>query len=164
LVAAFCALSSRDGDVLLLLLDASHAVHLLSAPKHGYSSMAASFACPKHIAHLSDHCFFFLQSFCLAVEYLPSAVVISFNVTGLGVDDEAARDATLAAQAANRLLEALTRAALTAFCSGLDTISMPLVPFMSAYVARLRALTKRGQALPAGAQMHIQVGLSHVRS
>jgi hypothetical protein len=36
---------------------------------------------------------------------------------------------------------------------------MPLVPFMSAYVARLRALTKRGQALPAGAQMHIQVGL-----
>jgi exportin-T len=88
---------------------------------------------------------------------VPHAVVISFNVTGLGVDDEAARDATLAAQAANRLLEALTRAALTAFCSGLDTISMPLVPFMSAYVARLRALTKRGQALPAGAQMHIQV-------
>lgn len=86
-----------------------------------------------------------------------TAVVISFNVTGLGVDDDAARDATLAAQAANRLLEALTRAALTAFCSGLDTISMPLVPFMSAYVARLRALTKRGQALPAGAQMHIQV-------
>ncbi|WIA12173.1 hypothetical protein OEZ85_012245 [Tetradesmus obliquus] len=89
-------------------------------------------------------------------------VVISFNVTGLGVDDDAARDATLAAQAANRLLEALTRAALTAFCSGLDTISMPLVPFMSAYVARLRALTKRGQALPAGAQMHIQAVLEGV--
>lgn len=85
-------------------------------------------------------------------------MVISFNVTGLGVDDEASREATLAAQAANRLLESLTRAALTAFCSGLETISMPLVPFISGYVARLRALVKRGQQLPAGAQMHIQVG------
>jgi hypothetical protein len=84
-------------------------------------------------------------------------VVISFNVTGLGLHDEAGREATQAAQTANSLLDALTRAALTAFCSGLDTISMPLVPFMSGYVARLRALVKRGQQLPQGAQGHIQV-------
>eukprot|EP00878_Enallax_costatus_P021623 GHUV01022908.1.p1 GENE.GHUV01022908.1~~GHUV01022908.1.p1 ORF type:complete len:615 (+),score=214.70 GHUV01022908.1:523-2367(+) len=89
-------------------------------------------------------------------------VVISFNVTGLGVDDDASREATLAAQAANSLLESLTRAALTAFCSGVDTISMPLVPFISAYVARLRALVKRGQALPSGAQLHLQAVLEGV--
>eukprot|EP00879_Flechtneria_rotunda_P017634 GHRR01018485.1.p1 GENE.GHRR01018485.1~~GHRR01018485.1.p1 ORF type:complete len:825 (+),score=308.84 GHRR01018485.1:604-3078(+) len=89
-------------------------------------------------------------------------VIISFTVAGLGVDDEAGRDAGAAAQTANRLLDSLTRAVLTAFCSGLDTISMPLVPFISAYVARLRALVKRGQQLPAAAQMHLQAVLQGV--
>lgn len=85
------------------------------------------------------------------------AVVISFTALGLGVNDDAGREASLAAQSANQLLESLTHAALNAFSSGLETISMPLLSFISAYVSRLRALVKRGEQLPASAQMHMQV-------
>jgi hypothetical protein len=84
--------------------------------------------------------------------------VISFNTLGLGVNDDASREASMAATTANQLLESLTRAALNAFSSGLETISMPLLSFISAYVARLRALLKRGEQLPASVQMHVQVG------
>lgn len=86
------------------------------------------------------------------------AVVISFNTLGLGVNDDASREASMAATTANQLLESLTRAALNAFSSGLETISMPLLSFISAYVARLRALLKRGEQLPASVQLHVQVG------
>lgn len=85
------------------------------------------------------------------------AVVISFNTLGLGVNDDAGREASLAAASANQLLESLTRAALNAFSSGLETISMPLLSFITAYVARLRALVKRGEQLPPSAKMHLQV-------
>lgn len=85
------------------------------------------------------------------------AVVISFTTLGLGVNAEAGNEASLAAAAANQLLESLTRAALNAFSSGLETISMPLLAFINAYVARLRALVKRGEQLPASAHMHLQV-------
>jgi hypothetical protein len=83
--------------------------------------------------------------------------VISFNTLGLGVNDDASREASLAAASANQLLDSLTRAALNAFSSGLETISMPLLSFITAYVARLRALVKRGEQLPPSAQMHLQV-------
>lgn len=86
--------------------------------------------------------------------------MISFNTLGLSVNEEANREASVAAQSANQLLESLTRAALNAFSSGLETISMPLLSFISAYVARLRALVKRGEQLPASAQMHLQVRLA----
>lgn len=84
--------------------------------------------------------------------------MISFNTLGLGVNDDAGREAGMAAASANQLLESLTRAALNAFSSGLETISMPLLSFINAYVARLRALVKRGEQLPASAQLHLQVG------
>jgi hypothetical protein len=84
--------------------------------------------------------------------------VISFNTLGLGVNDDASREASMAATTANQLLESLTRAALNAFSSGLETISMPVLSFISAYVARLRALLKRGEQLPASVQLHVQVG------
>jgi hypothetical protein len=74
------------------------------------------------------------------------------------VNDEAGREAAAAAASANALLESLTRAALGAFSSGLESIALPLVGFIGAYVQRLRALVKRGQALPAGAALHLQVG------
>lgn len=95
---------------------------------------------------------------CLCLLLCCCAVVISFNTLGLGVNDDASREASMAATTANQLLESLTRAALNAFSSGLETISMPLLSFISAYVARLRALVKRGEQLPASVQMHVQVG------
>lgn len=83
-------------------------------------------------------------------------VVISFTTLGLGVNDDAGREAGMAAASANQLLESLTRAALNAFSSGIETISMPLLSFINSYVARLRALVKRGEQLPASAQLHLQ--------
>lgn len=69
--------------------------------------------------------------------------VISLTAIGFEVDDEASREASAAAADANRLLEALTPAVLQAFASGIETVAMPLVPFISAYVARLKTLHKR---------------------
>lgn len=62
---------------------------------------------------------------------------------GFEVDDEAGREAQAAMAAAGKLLEALTPAVLAAFCSGLEAVAMPLAPFISAYVARLKTLSKR---------------------
>lgn len=59
------------------------------------------------------------------------------------MDDEAARDASAACDTANALLQALTPAVLDGFRSALDVVALPLVPFISAYVGRLKTLHKR---------------------
>jgi len=47
--------------------------------------------------------------------------------------------------------------------SGIDEVALPLLPFMSAYVARLKALHKRhGGALPPGCVMHVRAMLGGI--
>jgi hypothetical protein len=73
------------------------------------------------------------------------------QAVGFEVDDEAGREATAVVEAAARLLEQLTPAVLQAFACGLEAVAMPLVPFINAYVARLKTLAKRCAADPARA-------------
>lgn len=120
-----------------------------------YGAFSGTGAATAHSVGLG--CLASVQLTC-GVVILASAVVISFNTLGLVVNDDASREASIAAASANQLLESLTRAALNAFSSGLETISMPLLSFINSYVGRLRALVKRGEQLPASAQMHLQVG------
>lgn len=62
---------------------------------------------------------------------------------GLEVSDDAASEAGAASAAAAGLLDQLMPAVLKAFRSGRSEVAMPLVPFVLAYVARLKMLAKR---------------------
>ena len=75
---------------------------------------------------------------------------------GFSVNDEASQEATAAGDAALQLLEALTPAVLQAFGTGIDCLAMPLVPFISAYVARLKTLAKRNQGMPGNVGLLLQ--------
>jgi exportin-T len=75
---------------------------------------------------------------------------------GFSVNDEASQEATAAGDAALQLLDALTPAVLQAFGTGIDCLAMPLVPFISAYVARLKTLAKRNQGMPGNVGLHLQ--------
>ena len=72
--------------------------------------------------------------------------MISLSAVGFAVPDEAAGEAARAVEAAGGMLAALFPAVLAAFGSGCDDVALPLLPFMSAYVARLKGLARR----PAG--------------
>lgn len=65
------------------------------------------------------------------------------QAVGLEVDDAAGREAASVVGAATSLLEQLTPAVLQAFACGLEAVAMPLVPFINAYVARLKLLARR---------------------
>lgn len=82
--------------------------------------------------------------------------MLSFHAVGIEVTDEAFREASAVVDAATRLLDQLTPAVLQAFACGLEAVAMPLVPFVNAYVGRLKALAKRGQAPPADAALHLR--------
>jgi exportin-T len=71
------------------------------------------------------------------------AGVISMTAMGFSVDDEALLEVSGATETANMLMSALFPSVLAAFKSRVDEISIPLLPFMSAYMARLKALHKR---------------------
>ncbi len=66
---------------------------------------------------------------------------------GFSVSDEAAADASRASDMAGRMLGALFPAVMAAFRSGVDDVALPLLPFMNAYVTRLKGLTKRWGAV-----------------
>jgi exportin-T len=78
------------------------------------------------------------------------------QAVGFEVDDDAGREATAVVDAATQLLDQLTPAVLQAFACGLEAVAMPLVPFINAYVARLKMLARRGQAMPADAALHLR--------
>mmetsp|Transcript_5354 Transcript_5354/g.11718 ORF Transcript_5354/g.11718 Transcript_5354/m.11718 type:complete len:1077 (-) Transcript_5354:655-3885(-) len=82
--------------------------------------------------------------------------VISLTAMGFTVDDEAAGEVSSATAAANKLMEALFPAVLSAFKTCVDEVVLPLVPFMAAYVARLKTLHKRNVGLSAEAVQHIR--------
>ncbi|GBF91404.1 exportin [Raphidocelis subcapitata] len=88
--------------------------------------------------------------------------VISMQAVGFEVDDDAGREATAVVEAATRLLEQLTPAVLQAFACGLEAVAMPLVPFINAYVARLKMLARRNQTLPPNAALHLRSVLEGV--
>lgn len=71
------------------------------------------------------------------------AGIISFSAMGFDVNDEAAVEATNASALASSLMAALFPPVLAAFMSEDEEISGPLLPFLVAYVARLKALHKR---------------------
>jgi exportin-T len=97
----------------------------------------------------------FIHLLCVLL-LLPCSGLISFAAMGFAINDEASQEANAAAEAALQLLDVLTPAIIQAFCSGVLVVAMPLVPFISAYVARLKALSKRNQALPANVGGHLQ--------
>jgi hypothetical protein len=59
------------------------------------------------------------------------------------VDDEAVQEASAACNLAMQLLAQLFPALLAAFQSDVDEVALPLVPFMMAYVNRLKNVQKR---------------------
>jgi hypothetical protein len=59
------------------------------------------------------------------------------------VDNEAMQEANAAVALANALLAQLFPALLAAFQSEVEEVSLPLVPFMTAYVNRLKNVQKR---------------------
>jgi hypothetical protein len=69
--------------------------------------------------------------------------LISFAAIGLEVDDEAMQEASASCALANTLLAQLFPALLAAFQSEVEEVSLPLVPFMTAYVNRLKNVQKR---------------------
>ena len=83
--------------------------------------------------------------------------VVSMAAVGLAVDSEAAGEAAAACRAAAALLDALFPAVLAALRAGSDEVAAAVVPFLLAYVARLRAAHKRapGGVLPADAAAHL---------
>lgn len=74
---------------------------------------------------------------------LAPADMISFAALGIGVTDEAAREASHAVDTAGGMLSALFPALMTAWQCGVEEVAMPLMPFMTAYVTRLKTLAKR---------------------
>lgn len=81
--------------------------------------------------------------------------VLSMAAVGLAVDAEASADASAACAGASGMLDALFPAVLAALRAGHDEVAAAVVPFLLAYVARLRAVQKRapgggGGGLPAG--------------
>ncbi len=62
---------------------------------------------------------------------------------GIEVDGEAAQEASEATDAATKLLDQLLPAVLKAFRTAREEVALPLVPFLTAYVARLKMLHKR---------------------
>ncbi|GIL47531.1 hypothetical protein Vafri_4333, partial [Volvox africanus] len=73
--------------------------------------------------------------------------VISISAVGFAVSDDAASEASRASETAARMLSQLFPAVLAAFKSSCDDVALPLLPFMVAYVARLKGLAKRGSGL-----------------
>lgn len=69
--------------------------------------------------------------------------VLSMAAVGLAVDAEASSDAAAACSGASALLDALFPAVLAALRAGHDEVAAAVVPFLLAYIARLRALQKR---------------------
>ncbi|KAI7842372.1 hypothetical protein COHA_004011 [Chlorella ohadii] len=69
--------------------------------------------------------------------------VLSMAAVGLEVDAEASADAASACAGASALLDALFPAVLAALRAGQDEVAAAVVPFLLAYIARLRALQKR---------------------
>ncbi|KAF5841975.1 armadillo-type protein [Dunaliella salina] len=89
--------------------------------------------------------------------------VISLTAMGIGVDEDATQEASAAAASATQLLDTLLPALLSAFRSGIDEVSLPMLPFMSAYVARLKTLHKRhGGALPPECILHVRAMLAGI--
>ncbi len=62
---------------------------------------------------------------------------------GFSVSDDAAAEAGRASEAASAMLSQLFPAVLAAFKSSCDEVALPLLPFLGAYVARLKGLAKR---------------------
>ncbi|GFR43596.1 hypothetical protein Agub_g4693, partial [Astrephomene gubernaculifera] len=73
--------------------------------------------------------------------------VISLSAVGFPVSEEAASEAARASEAAAGMLSQLFPAVLAAFKSSCDEVALPLLPFMGAYVARLKGLAKRNPGL-----------------
>jgi hypothetical protein len=110
--------------------------------------------------------------------------VISMRALGLEVGDDALAEASGACAAAEHLLGQLAPAVLDAFRAAgggggdgggvgegggngseedaRDAVALPLAPFVAAYLARLRALVKRGRTLPQGAREHLRAVLEGV--
>ncbi|KAL4444906.1 hypothetical protein ABPG77_003956 [Micractinium sp. CCAP 211/92] len=84
--------------------------------------------------------------------------VLSMAAVGLEVDAEASSEASAACATAGQLMDALFPAVLAALRAGHDEVAAAVVPFLLSYVARLRALQKRGGAegaLPPGQAAHV---------
>lgn len=84
--------------------------------------------------------------------------VLSMAAVGLEVDAEAASEAGAACATAGQLMDALFPAVLAALRAGNDEVAAAVVPFLLSYVARLKALQKRGGAhgaLPPGQAAHV---------
>lgn len=85
--------------------------------------------------------------------------VLSMAAVGLEVDAEASSEAGAACATAAQLMDALFPAVLAALRAGHDEVAAAVVPFLLSYVARLRALQKRGGgadgALPPGQAAHV---------
>ncbi|KAG1677608.1 hypothetical protein FOA52_010389 [Chlamydomonas sp. UWO 241] len=73
--------------------------------------------------------------------------VISLAAVGLPVDDAAMLEVKQGSELGGKQMAALFPAIMAAFKSDIDEVALPLLPFMHAYVARLKVLTKRNQGL-----------------
>lgn len=87
---------------------------------------------------------------------------ISLTAVGVSLADDATQEVVAASAKANALLGQLLPAVLSVFRSHEDEVSLPLLPFLGNYVARLKQLQKRGQALPPDAARHVQEMLEGV--
>ena len=82
-------------------------------------------------------------------------MVVSMESIGLVVDLEAAVEAKAASAAAQALLRDMFPAVLAVVCSEDDAIRTAVIPFLQAYINKLKANLKRLSALP-------EVGISHL--
>lgn len=75
---------------------------------------------------------------------------------GFAVNDDAASEVSRASATASALLNQLFPALLAAFGSGVDEVALPLLPFMVAYVTRLKGLAKRWDGVGGGREYRRQ--------
>ena len=69
--------------------------------------------------------------------------MISFKAVGLSVDKDAAKEAATAVAACERIINELFPAVLATMQVEDDAVSMTMVPFLTAYVMKLKAEQKR---------------------
>eukprot|EP00798_Chlamydomonas_sp_ICE-L_P025196 gene25196-10836_t len=83
--------------------------------------------------------------------------VISLTAAGFSVEEETMQEVSGATEVANSLMSTLFPMVMGAFKCKMDKVSLPLMPFMHSYVARLKSLCKRNQGMS-------EEGAAHLRS
>ncbi|CAK0782799.1 hypothetical protein CVIRNUC_005994 [Coccomyxa viridis] len=82
--------------------------------------------------------------------------IVSFTAVGISIDSEAASEASAACTTAQALIVSLFPAVLSTLQSGDEEVEGALVPFLQAYVARLRAGQKRGSPASQESRQHVR--------